>query len=169
MAEGDFTLDFSEVQKFAQALDKFPDTVGRLNQVTMQKIVSVVKDRIIVHTPVFLGNLRGSYYPQIYGEPLNLTGKVASDLIYGLPVDQGRPPGKMPPVDAIEHWVRRKLGVDGAEARQVAYIIARAIGRRGIKAVNMAQKAVNESEPVKVRLWVDMLNQVVIEFDRLAK
>lgn len=164
------TLDFSQVQKFNQALDAFPDTIGRLNTVTMQKLVTVVKDRLVIHTPVFLGNLRGSYYPQITGEPLNLTGKVISDLIYGLPVDQGRPAGKPPPpIDAIEYWVRRKLGVDGNEARQVAYLIARAIGRRGTKAVNMVQKATNEAEPIKVRLWLDMLNQVVAEFDRLGK
>jgi hypothetical protein len=162
------TLDFSQVQKFSQALDKFPDTVGKLNTVTMQKLVTVVKGRLVVHTPVFLGQLRGSYYTQVAGDPVNVTGRVISDLIYGLPVDQGRKPGPPPPVDAIEYWVRRKLGIDGNEARHVAYLIARAIGRRGTKAVNMAQKAVNDSEPIKVRLWVDMLNQVVAEFDRLT-
>lgn len=165
----ELTLDFSQVQKFAQALESFPEMVGRHNLATMNKVTSIVQDRLVVNTPVFLGNLRGSYYTQVTGSPLMLSGKVASDLVYGQVVDQGRPAGATPPpVDAIEFWVRRKLGVSGDEARSVAYLIARAIGRRGIKAVRMVDKAVKQAEPIKVKLYMDMLNQIVIEFDRLA-
>lgn len=47
-------------------------------------------------------------------------------------VEAGRKPGKPPPVDAILPWVRRNLNLRGAKARTVAFLIARAIGRRGL-------------------------------------
>lgn len=45
----------------------------------------------------------------------------------------GRPPGRMPPSNALVPWVRAKLGISGSRARGVAYVIARAIGKRGTK------------------------------------
>lgn len=50
-------------------------------------------------------------------------------------VDGGRRPGaKRPPTAALIPWVRRKLGVGADEARGVAFVLARAIGRRGQQA-----------------------------------
>lgn len=49
-------------------------------------------------------------------------------------VETGRRRGaRRPPVRALELWVRRRLAVPGKEARNVAFAIARAIGRRGIR------------------------------------
>ena len=71
-------------------------------------------------------------------------------------IEKGRRPGKrQPPVAAIEPWVRRKVNVSYVpksgkhkgqqrtrrarrdEAPAIAYLIARAIGRRGIKGKNV--------------------------------
>lgn len=74
----------------------------------------------------------------------NVTGKLASSLsytlinddtavdfdmeYYGYTVDQGRLIGKQPPIDAIEEWLKnRNLNTS------LAYVIARSIGRKGIK------------------------------------
>jgi hypothetical protein len=43
-------------------------------------------------------------------------------------VERGRRPGKPPPSTALEGWATRKLG-----DRRLAFPVARAIGRRGIK------------------------------------
>lgn len=43
-----------------------------------------------------------------------------------------RPNSKYPPVDIIEKWVRRK-GLSGDNPRQIAFLVARAIAKRGIK------------------------------------
>lgn len=45
--------------------------------------------------------------------------------------DQGRGPGGIPPISAIERWVNAKLGISGSEARGLAFAIARKIGREG--------------------------------------
>lgn len=53
-------------------------------------------------------------------------------------VEYGRRPGKMPPIDAIEQWVKVKPVVPNAingrvpDTRQLAFLIARKIGREGI-------------------------------------
>lgn len=54
-------------------------------------------------------------------------------------VEYGRGPGKQPPIDAIEQWVRIKPVVPSAingrvpDTRQLAFLIARKIGREGIE------------------------------------
>lgn len=45
----------------------------------------------------------------------------------------GRPPGKMPPSNALIPWVRIKLGISGDRAKGVAFVIARAIGKKGTR------------------------------------
>jgi len=44
---------------------------------------------------------------------------------------QGRKPGGMPPVDAIEKWVKAKLGLSGKEANSVAWGVATKIRNEG--------------------------------------
>lgn len=70
-------------------------------------------------------------------EPRRVQGEeVAFDVIaerdYGIYVEYGRGPGKQPPPDVIRAWVKRRLGLDGTEADSAAYLIGRAIGKRGI-------------------------------------
>jgi hypothetical protein len=47
---------------------------------------------------------------------------------YARYVEEGRRPGRMPPPAALEGWARRKTGSISA-----AFLIARAIGRRGTR------------------------------------
>lgn len=55
-------------------------------------------------------------------------------------VEYGRRPGKMPPIDNIEEWIRVKPVVPNTmngkvpTSRQLAFMIARKIGREGTKA-----------------------------------
>lgn len=54
-------------------------------------------------------------------------------------VEYGRRPGKMPPIDAIAEWIRIKpiipepINGKVPDTRQVAFLIARKIGREGIE------------------------------------
>lgn len=54
---------------------------------------------------------------------------------YAVYVDKGRKAGKRPPVEAIMKWMRDKgiRSKSGIRAVDIAYVIARSIGERGIK------------------------------------
>lgn len=43
----------------------------------------------------------------------------------------GRKNGKFPPLEPIEKWAIRKLGVDEKEAKGIAFVIARKIAKKG--------------------------------------
>lgn len=72
------------------------------------------------------GRLQNSITHSISGGGGNLTGEVGPSVKYGLYVERGRRPGKPPPVSAVAAWARRH-GVS-------PYLVARAIGRKGVKA-----------------------------------
>lgn len=60
--------------------------------------------------------------------------RIGTNTGYGLYVEFGRPPGKMPPITKLLRWVQRKLGVRGKAARAVAFLIGRKIGQTGTRA-----------------------------------
>jgi phage gpG-like protein len=85
--------------------------------------------------------LGGSINHEITGAYPNLIGRVGPSVQYGVFVEFGRKPGRMPPVNALLGWVRRhaasgSLPRAGANRDRIlynrAFALARAIGRRGI-------------------------------------
>jgi hypothetical protein len=75
------------------------------------------------------GTTKGSYKFDMRGSNLSaIQGRVYSDLPSAETLEVGRRPGRMPPVDVIYAWARRKLGISDFG---IAFAIARAIGRDG--------------------------------------
>jgi len=58
-------------------------------------------------------------------------------------VDQGRAPGKRPPLNEILKWVKTKLPVGGNDL-QTAFLIARKIGKVGTKGNEFATKVLTD-------------------------
>ena len=59
-------------------------------------------------------------------------------------VDEGRKPGKMPPTKPIQKWVnRRGIVIKGQSSAQTAFVIARSIGKKGIKPLNITNKLID--------------------------
>lgn len=73
---------------------------------------------------VDIGRARASIQTRF--ENSGLTGVIFSDVEYSKWIEFGRPAGKQPPTEALEGWAKRH-GLEGLE-----YIIARAIGERGL-------------------------------------
>ena len=73
-----------------------------------------------------------------------LRKQVVFPMDYAEVVNYGRQPNStMPPPSALYNWVRRKLGVSGEkQIRQTAFLIARAIGERGIEGTFFAENAI---------------------------
>ena len=57
-------------------------------------------------------------------------------------VEYGRRAGKMPPIDAIAKWIPEPLKGKVPDTRQLAFLIARKIGREGIEGRYPLRKAI---------------------------
>lgn len=85
--------------------------------------------------------VRGQTFEHMYG-------RVFSSLPYALVLDQGRRPGaRMPPAEALELWVERKLGIPLADVPGVAFLIARSIARKGITARHYVDEGLRNATP----------------------
>lgn len=91
---------------------------------------------------------RISVFTELRGKVAERSQIVSSSAVYAPVLEVGRRPGKRPPIAPILLWVRRKLGKTGAEATQVAYLVARKIGARGYPGKFMFQRAAVALEPL---------------------
>lgn len=90
---------------------------------------NIVERQAVGHT----GALRGGYSVEVRRRgTTSPIGIIANPIIYHDPADEGRKPGRRPPVEALIPWVGSKLGIPpGPERRSVAFLIARKIGAKG--------------------------------------
>jgi hypothetical protein len=123
---------------------KFPNTAlfnGRAPQIVEEESrrglnagVLILESAIKPAWPVGVtGASRAGVQTSVTGTGVNMTGRVFNPVSYAMAVETGRKPGTAPPADRLLLWVRRKLKVSEADAKGVAYVVARAIGRRGTK------------------------------------
>jgi hypothetical protein len=155
-------IDLSEVEKFFKNLESMDRIVAPRAHRLMRISVDTMEAEVVGRTPVgATGQLRGATATEIRGTRLNLIGEVTNPLLYAPIVERGRRPGKMPPVDTIEYWVRRKGIAGGEEARGVAFVIARAIGARGTKGAAMFWKGFEAAEPHVLNLWRGLPGEIV--------
>lgn len=110
--------------------------------------------------PVAFGELLEAQSREIQGGGMSLRGIVFNPKRYALPVEFGRKPGRMPPVSAIERWVQIKGIASGKDVRSIAYLIARAIGRRGTRAVKMYQRGAKQAQGQIGRIWQAALDKM---------
>jgi len=81
-------------------------------------------------------------------------------------VIEGRRPGaKQPPVSAIIPWVKkRNIKVKGAKTpEQSAFVIARSIGKKGIKPVNEIRKTIDEIYSRKEKLLAQAASEDILD------
>lgn len=72
---------------------------------------------------------------------------VSNAMPYSGVIEEGRRPGaRMPPPQVLLPWVRRKLKATAREAPSVAFLVARAIGRRGLPGHHVLRGASPEIE-----------------------
>lgn len=84
--------------------------------------------------------------PEASGDVIE--GAIVATAPHALYVHEGRSPGKRPPISAILPWVERKLGLAGSEARSVAFLVARKVGRRGVSATPFLRDPAAERLPL---------------------
>ncbi len=87
-------------------------------------------------------------------------GIFGTPAVYGESLEMGTK-AHFPPVDPLQHWVEKKLHITGKAARSVAFLIARAISRRGTKGVHMSEKGFAEQEAAIIRILEHIPEDIV--------
>ncbi len=83
---------------------------------------------------------------------------------YAPTVEGGRRKGaKMPPSREIARWAQRRAGLSRAEAERVAFVMARAIKKRGLKPRNILRDSLPEIKKVIVE---ELLHELRLELNR---
>jgi hypothetical protein len=125
-----------------------------------------VKENIRKAPRIGVGGAKGGLLASIHGETIQkgtplIKGIVATQSIYGEVIEKGRRPGKkMPPEDALDRWIDKKIGttrrsfksVDQVMAyvawkKSISFLIRRKIGQKGFPGIHMFERAWNENLP----------------------
>jgi hypothetical protein len=142
-----------EWQTFASRLSRTPQQLERDIRRTLTASLQMIERDARANAPQDTRRLHSSINHQITGSFPRLLGEVGPSVRYGMAVEFGRAPGRMPPVNALIGWVRRHWSPDrsrpvaagrrrygawqraGESAlRSQAFLLARAIARRGVQA-----------------------------------
>jgi hypothetical protein len=79
----------------------------------------------------------------------------------GEPVEYGTK-AHFPPIDPLVHWVKTNLRFEGNKAESVAFLICRAISKRGTKGAKMFSSTLSDYK----NAIMDMLNEIPEEIKR---
>lgn len=124
-----------EDDRLRAAMQRAPQVIDAELRRTVTAVTLDAEGGVIAATPVgATGHLRQSITHQVSGSGIVIGRVYSTDVpIKVASVEHGRAPGRMPPIAPIQLWVNRKLGGD----RSVAFLVARAIGRRGTRGQRM--------------------------------
>ena len=127
--------DLNKAQKDIER--KLKELTGGPMVQTMRNATLMVHRSARINAPVDTGRLRASITPSVTATAESIKGVVGSNVTYAPYVELGTRP-HWPPVSALEPWARRH----GTSA----YLVARAISRRGTKARKFLQRAFEENQ-----------------------
>ena len=148
------SLDIQGWQELDAAFRKAPDIVREELLAAVTEADQLLEREVKDLTPTASGVSRASIFSreQVLGEAgIGVVGTSQPHVMY---VELGTRP-HMPPVEALEDWVRVKLGIsDEKKIHGIAYLVARKIAVRGTLGVGMFH-----------RTWARQRDAVVRRFD----
>lgn len=133
-----YKIEARGLDEMITRLKNYPNLVNKYLKRAMTQSIGAVRREIVPLVPVGVsGRLKNSIGSEVIVEGAgSIVGRVGSSLRdeeYPKIMEFGRKPGKMPPPASLERWVHVRLQVPDEEVPGVAYVVARKIGRFGIK------------------------------------
>lgn len=132
-----------------RALKAFDDIAQDELTKAMYRTTAAIENRAQANAPVDRGRLRGSLGSKIKTlEPTVIRGVVGSSLkdeVYPVVMEEGREPGTLPPISAIQAWVRRKFRPRAQDERSIAWAVATKIKKYGIEGRKYMERAADAS------------------------
>lgn len=141
-----------EVRQYLKRVGK--DMTGQPMIRAMRDVTLLLTRDARRNAPVDTGTLRSSIMPSVAVQHKEVIGIVGSNVEYAPFMELGTKP-HFPPPDALEVWARR-------HGFSSAYLVCRAISRRGLKARKFLQKAMKTN----ARRIVNRINQAIKEIIR---
>lgn len=137
-----------------EAIDNLNRMGHELGHMTgaMQQSTLVVTRSAKQNAPVDRGVTRASITPSVESRGNETVGVVGSNLMSALVMEVGARP-HWPPLAALEVWARRH--------GTTAFLVARAIARRGIKARRYLQRALDDNTARIVKIFNDSVGKIV--------
>jgi hypothetical protein len=123
-----------EKGEITKVLPRLPQRLRAALLQAMKEAAILIQSLAKLNAPVFRGMLRVSIAQNVAEDGSRIVGEVGSGLPYASVLEDGRNPwpGRQPPSGPgsdLRTWARRKLGDE-----RLAYVVARAIKRRGFNA-----------------------------------
>lgn len=155
-------FDLPNSVELAAAWAKAPDVVREELTAAMEASLAGLQPAVQELTPIgAYGLLRQSEIAQpVQTLADQVIGVVGTSLNYAEAVELGTRP-HMPPVEALEDWVKAKLHVDEADAHRVAFLVARKIAISGTPAVGMFHRGLNSQKAVIAQRFEAARNRIV--------
>lgn len=137
-------LTIKGINETVSNLDKVHQGLGF--EKPMNAAVELLKREARKNTPVDTGALRNSFTAKVTAHGDRVTGVIGSNLKYAMAVEKGTRP-HFPPTQALEGWARRH--------GMVAFVVARAISRRGTKGHHMLERALEDNRRKVIQFFED--------------
>jgi hypothetical protein len=157
-----FHVDAKDLGKWAAPLGKRINTVVRAGlRKGGRAALPVLRDATARYPIKAFGHFMRGWRAETEGNQLTLLNIVP----YSIFVEKGRRPGaRQPPVMALIPWVRAILGAPAKRERSVAFLVARAISRRGI-----APRPVLTSPMTRRHAMTVARNELIAELDKALR
>jgi len=141
---------------------KYPDESRQAREAKLTEALLLLERAIKLKTPEGAGpmHIRDTIFQKTGMRGESVWGMIGTPAVYGESLEYGTKP-HFPPVDPIQHWVEKKLGISGGATHSVAFLIARAISRRGTKGAHMFEKGTEEQEAAVIRILEQIPEDIV--------
>lgn len=157
-----FKTEWVGKEELLRKLKKFPFILNKHLLSAMNTSLNQLKADVKDFTPFgAVGDLRGSISSKVKPIGGRLVGMVSTTKDYAPYVERGTRP-HFPPPSALERWCAIVLG----NAR-LAFVVARAISRRGTRGAKMFEKATKKNLPNILTRFKKALNDALKEVARL--
>ncbi|MBV8250552.1 MAG: HK97 gp10 family phage protein [Comamonas sp.] len=145
---------------FTRGLHQAPEVTRQELLATMTQGTLLVEREAKERMPKHTGMTAASISSDAFSTPVGVIGTVGSSQPSATFVELGTKP-HMPPVAALEPWVKAVLGVrEPKEIKSVAFLVARKIARKGTKAQRPFGEAIAATESQVLRLFEDCAGRV---------
>ena len=142
-----------------EVLEQLDDILTVFAKDTIAGMVRTIKNKNKVAT----GNLIRSFGYKVVTTLKDISVEIDFDD-YGEFVDEGRKPGKQPPVSAIAKWCQVK-GIPTS----AAFPIAKAIGKKGIKGIHFTKFYNKNVKKLSKKLGENFDDFIVEEIEKIIK